>query len=190
MGFSPAHNLRIAPSSPKIFRNVRVKERSLLYHSAELRVTLDSPTHLKQKTLRIQYGINSSEGRVILGLLATPSSTGKWAAVGRYPIRLLLTCRRVDLDIEGGLPTFYGDFVNQIRSHTDNAKKQCVAQAIYKIVYQAKRPHCPCRYYITAAPQCPFPDANLGQVLNASRFDAVYVQFCESSMPIKASYSA
>lgn len=34
------------------------------------------------------------------------------------------------------------------------------------------------RYYITAAPQCPFPDAYLGTVLNAAAFDAVYVQFC------------
>lgn len=52
---------------------------------------------------------------------------------------LLFTSYSVDLDIEGGLPTFYGDFVNQIRTHTDSAKKQCVA--IYKIVYgvRAKR---------------------------------------------------
>jgi chitinase len=32
------------------------------------------------------------------------------------------------------------------------------------------------RYYVTAAPQCPFPDGNLGSVLNAVAFDAVYVQ--------------
>jgi hypothetical protein len=37
----------------------------------------------------------------------------------------------------------------------------------------------PPRYYITAAPQCVFPDATLGSVLNAAVFDAVYVQFCE-----------
>ena len=34
------------------------------------------------------------------------------------------------------------------------------------------------RYYITAAPQCFFPDGYLGTVLNAAAFDAVYVQFC------------
>lgn len=34
------------------------------------------------------------------------------------------------------------------------------------------------RYYITAAPQCPYPDGNLGTVLNAVEFDAIYVQFC------------
>ncbi|KAK2463779.1 hypothetical protein APHAL10511_004217 [Amanita phalloides] len=42
-------------------------------------------------------------------------------------------------------------------------------------------------YYVTAAPQCPFPDANLGSVLNAASFDAIYVQFydnyCENSEP-------
>lgn len=34
------------------------------------------------------------------------------------------------------------------------------------------------RYYITAAPQCPFPDAYTGPAINQSRFDAIYVQFC------------
>ena len=33
------------------------------------------------------------------------------------------------------------------------------------------------RYYITAAPQCPFPDAYIGAALNEASFDAVYVQF-------------
>ena len=36
-----------------------------------------------------------------------------------------------------------------------------------------------CRYYyITAAPQCPYPDAYIGAALNEAPFDAVYVQFC------------
>ena len=30
------------------------------------------------------------------------------------------------------------------------------------------------RYYITAAPQCVFPDAALGGVLNEAEFDAIY----------------
>ncbi|KAH9885795.1 glycoside hydrolase superfamily [Cubamyces lactineus] len=32
-------------------------------------------------------------------------------------------------------------------------------------------------YYITAAPQCPYPDAYIGAALNEAPFDAVYVQF-------------
>jgi len=39
----------------------------------------------------------------------------------------------------------------------------------------------PCRYYITAAPQCVYPDSALGAVLNAASFDAIYVQFCQSN---------
>ncbi|EJC98219.1 glycoside hydrolase, partial [Fomitiporia mediterranea MF3/22] len=62
----------------------------------------------------------------------------------------------IDLDIEGGGSTGYAAFVSRIRSHAQGASKQ---------------------YYITAAPQCPFPDANLGAVISAVGFDAVYVQF-------------
>ncbi|KAJ4499044.1 glycoside hydrolase family 18 protein [Lentinula lateritia] len=62
----------------------------------------------------------------------------------------------VDLDIEGGGGTGYAAFVTEIRSLASGASKQ---------------------YYITAAPQCVFPDASLGSVINAVDFDAIYVQF-------------
>ncbi|KZT19396.1 carbohydrate-binding module family 5 protein [Neolentinus lepideus HHB14362 ss-1] len=62
----------------------------------------------------------------------------------------------VDLDIEGGSSTGYAAFVNQIQAHASGASK---------------------KYYVTAAPQCPYPDSSLGAVLNAASFDAVYVQF-------------
>ncbi|KAK7682490.1 hypothetical protein QCA50_014290 [Cerrena zonata] len=62
----------------------------------------------------------------------------------------------VDLDIESGTPAHYAAFVNRIRSHASGASK---------------------KYFITAAPQCPFPDANIGDALNQASFDAVYVQF-------------
>ncbi|KAJ7931357.1 glycoside hydrolase family 18 protein [Mycena leptocephala] len=62
----------------------------------------------------------------------------------------------VDLDIEGGGPTGFAAFVTQLRTHTNGASKP---------------------YYITAAPQCPFPDAYLGSIINAVGFDALYVQF-------------
>lgn len=38
------------------------------------------------------------------------------------------------------------------------------------------------RYYVTAAPQCPFPDASIGAALNNASFDAVYVQFCKTTL--------
>ncbi|KAI0058757.1 glycoside hydrolase [Artomyces pyxidatus] len=62
----------------------------------------------------------------------------------------------VDLDIESGSPDHYAAFVNQIRAHATGASK---------------------RYYVTAAPQCPYPDASIGEALNEASFDAVYVQF-------------
>ncbi|KAK0208471.1 class III chitinase [Desarmillaria ectypa] len=62
----------------------------------------------------------------------------------------------VDLDIEGGTSSSYSMFVNELRALASSASK---------------------RYYITAAPQCVFPDAALSGVLNAASFDAIYVQF-------------
>ncbi|KAH7883832.1 glycoside hydrolase family 18 protein [Phlebopus sp. FC_14] len=62
----------------------------------------------------------------------------------------------IDLDIEGGGSTGYAAFVTKIRSLASRAEKQ---------------------YYVTAAPQCPFPDAYLGSVMNQVGFDAIYVQF-------------
>ena len=64
----------------------------------------------------------------------------------------------IDLDIESGTPAHYAAFVKRLRTHTDAADKT---------------------YYITAAPQCPFPDANIGDALDDAPFDAVFVQFCE-----------
>ncbi|GLB36432.1 putative glycosyl hydrolases family 18 [Lyophyllum shimeji] len=72
----------------------------------------------------------------------------------------------VDLDIEKGTSAHYAAMVNKIRSLAKGASK---------------------RYYITAAPQCPFPDVYIGGALNSAFFDAVYVQFynnyCETSVP-------
>ncbi|KAG5638550.1 hypothetical protein H0H81_011896, partial [Sphagnurus paluster] len=62
----------------------------------------------------------------------------------------------VDLDIEGGSSNGYTAFVTRIQQRVSGAKKQ---------------------YHVTAAPQCPFPDAYLGAVLNSVAFDAVYVQY-------------
>ncbi|KAI8147614.1 glycoside hydrolase superfamily [Fennellomyces sp. T-0311] len=62
-----------------------------------------------------------------------------------------------DLDIEGGGPTGYAAFVKELRKlfKKDSSKD----------------------YYITAAPQCPFPDAMLGEVIDEVGVDAVNVQF-------------
>ncbi|KAJ2725423.1 Chitinase 2 [Coemansia sp. Benny D115] len=63
----------------------------------------------------------------------------------------------IDLDIEGGGGSGYAAFINQLRSHYASDPSR--------------------QYYIAAAPQCPYPDAYLGNVLNSAWFDMVYVQF-------------
>ncbi|KDR84819.1 hypothetical protein GALMADRAFT_293254 [Galerina marginata CBS 339.88] len=71
----------------------------------------------------------------------------------------------IDLDIEGGGSDHYSVFVNKIRSLASGASK---------------------KYYVTAAPQCVFPDAALGGVLNSANFDAIYVQFYNNYCGLQA----
>ncbi|GBE88295.1 glycoside hydrolase superfamily [Sparassis latifolia] len=62
----------------------------------------------------------------------------------------------IDLDIEGGSTSYFTNFVSTLRGYMNGGSKQ---------------------YYITAAPQCPFPDAYVGSIIDAEPFDAIYVQF-------------
>ncbi|KAF9073813.1 glycoside hydrolase family 18 protein [Rhodocollybia butyracea] len=71
----------------------------------------------------------------------------------------------VDLDIEQGGSTGYAAFVTEIRSLASGASKQ---------------------YFITGAPQCVFPDASLGSVIDAVGFDAIYVQFYDNPCGLQA----
>ncbi|KAJ7851116.1 glycoside hydrolase family 18 protein [Mycena olivaceomarginata] len=63
----------------------------------------------------------------------------------------------VDLDIEAGSADRYAAFVKQIKTLSMGAGK---------------------RYYITGAPQCPFPDAYLGKALSKVFFDMFYNNPC------------
>ncbi|KAF8559335.1 glycoside hydrolase family 18 protein [Imleria badia] len=64
----------------------------------------------------------------------------------------------VDLDIEGGGSTGYAAFVTEIRSLASGA---------------------------STTSQCPFPDANLGSVIDQVGFDAIYVQFYNNQCGLK-----
>ncbi|KAK9729099.1 Chitinase 2 [Basidiobolus ranarum] len=78
----------------------------------------------------------------------------------------------IDLDIEGGSSNGYSSFIKALRElyAKDSSKK----------------------YYITGAPQCPFPDIFLGQALSNSWFDMVFVQFynnyCSASNPAQFNF--
>ncbi|KIY73355.1 carbohydrate-binding module family 5 protein [Cylindrobasidium torrendii FP15055 ss-10] len=62
----------------------------------------------------------------------------------------------VDLDIEGGTKVGFTAFARKFRSLTDNQSK---------------------KYYLTAAPQCFFPDYYLNDAISAVAFDSLYIQF-------------
>eukprot|EP00884_Botryococcus_braunii_P020261 jgi/Botrbrau1/6919/Bobra.0215s0001.1 len=64
----------------------------------------------------------------------------------------------IDLDLEGGSPDYYTDFVQRLSELYATGNK---------------------KYYITAVPQCPFPDYYTNPVLQAkgNLFDFVLVQF-------------
>ncbi|KIY63530.1 glycoside hydrolase family 18 protein [Cylindrobasidium torrendii FP15055 ss-10] len=62
----------------------------------------------------------------------------------------------VDLDIEGGSSAGFAAFAKKLKSIATDAGGSA---------------------YLSAAPQCVFPDAYLGEVINAVEMDAIYVQF-------------
>ncbi|TKY58832.1 Acidic endochitinase [Spatholobus suberectus] len=63
----------------------------------------------------------------------------------------------IDFDIEGGSNQHWGDLARFLKG--------------YGMAKQGKQ------VYITAAPQCPFPDAWIGNALTTGLFDYVWVQF-------------
>ncbi|RDX92104.1 Acidic endochitinase, partial [Mucuna pruriens] len=64
----------------------------------------------------------------------------------------------IDFDIEGGSNKHWGDLARFLKG--------------YGMAKQSKQ-----QIYITAAPQCPFPDAWIGNALTTGLFDFVWVQF-------------
>ncbi|XP_073000662.1 acidic endochitinase-like [Typha latifolia] len=61
----------------------------------------------------------------------------------------------VDFDIEGGSPNYYNDLARYLSAYSAKGRK----------------------VYLTAAPQCPYPDAWVGGALETGQFDYVWVQF-------------
>ncbi|KAJ4787627.1 Acidic chitinase [Rhynchospora pubera] len=61
----------------------------------------------------------------------------------------------IDLDIELGGTSYYDVLVQTLSSYSSQGRK----------------------VYLSAAPQCPYPDAHLGQAISTGLFDYVWVQF-------------
>jgi chitinase len=83
----------------------------------------------------------------------------------------------IDLDIEGGNTTGYGPFINALRTRFTSTSANPSGR----------------QYLIGAAPQCPFPDAYLGDALSKSWFDYVWVQFynnyCAAATPANFNFN-
>ncbi|KAJ4956204.1 hypothetical protein NE237_012987 [Protea cynaroides] len=61
----------------------------------------------------------------------------------------------IDFDIETGSTQYWDDLARYLSGYSKQGKK----------------------VYLTAAPQCPYPDSHLGRALNTGLFDYVWVQF-------------
>lgn len=104
-----------------------------------------------------KYGLDSaSDGETLADQLWDTFGGGKNSSVER-PFGENVIVDGFDLDIEKGDPVGYGDLVNRLRQlyATDSSRK----------------------YYISAAPQCLFPDEWINEALMNSDFDFIFVQF-------------
>ena len=64
----------------------------------------------------------------------------------------------IDFDIEGGTNQHWGELARYLKRHSGKGKRGK-------------------KVYLTAAPQCPFPDSWIGDALKTGLFDYVWVQF-------------
>jgi chitinase len=75
----------------------------------------------------------------------------------------------IDLDIEGGGPTGYATLIRELRALFTSPASNPAGR----------------EFLVTGAPQCPMPDALMGDALNTAWFDLVSVQFynnyCQAS---------
>ncbi|KAG5358525.1 Endochitinase [Yarrowia sp. B02] len=103
-----------------------------------------------------KYGLkNPSDGDVLAEQLWDAFGGGKNSSVDRPFGDAVID--GFDLDIEHGNPVGYGNLVNRLRQlYAEDASK---------------------KYYVSAAPQCPFPDEWINEVLMFSQIDFAFVQF-------------
>ena len=179
MRLSPALTWSTARRSPPTSRLVRVRERlSPLVWEAEAPLLASSPT-AKRKPLRTPSGTTSWEARVLHGHLLTlfsmgASHTGTSVSSAHssvnQPTAWILTSKGEEVQATRRSSLASGP---TLPAQARSGYLACVTTHGFVDIFWN-------RYYITGAPQCVYPDANLGAVLNAVAFDAVYVQFCRS----------
>lgn len=80
----------------------------------------------------------------------------------------------IDLDLESGQNVGYVAFIETLRSKFSSTSCSSCSSSL------GKR-----RYYITAAPQCPYPDQATKDALETSWFDLVWVQFYNNNCGVQ-----
>lgn len=87
-----------------------------------------------------------------------------WNTFGEGPDRNTVNCPfdnvlidGFDFDIENNNGVGYAALVNKLREYFDNQGSK--------------------QYYISAAPQCPYPDASVGDLLSNAKVDFAFIQF-------------
>ncbi|CDH11871.1 related to Endochitinase [Zygosaccharomyces bailii ISA1307] len=73
-----------------------------------------------------------------------------------------------DFDIENNNPSGYAALAKSLRSKFDGASKQ---------------------YYLSAAPQCPYPDASVGNLLDEADIDFAFIQFYNNYCSISGQFN-
>ncbi|OMO69359.1 hypothetical protein COLO4_29106 [Corchorus olitorius] len=72
----------------------------------------------------------------------------------------------IDFDIEGGSPDHYDELAGHLKNYPSKKK-----------------------VYLTAAPQCPYPDLYVGKALSTGRFDYIWMQFYNNYCEFKGNAS-
>ncbi|XP_047060404.1 acidic endochitinase-like [Lolium rigidum] len=103
------------------------------------------------------YTLNSEQDAADLALYIWNSFLGGSSPSSKRPFGDAVL-DGVDFDIEGGNPDYYGALASHLKSYSGKGSKSK-------------------EVYLSAAPQCPFPDQWVGKALDTGLFDYVWVQF-------------
>ncbi|CBI40450.3 unnamed protein product, partial [Vitis vinifera] len=110
--------------------------------------------------------INSCQAKGIKVMLSLGGAAGSYYLASSEDARQAVL-DGIDFDIEGGTNQHWDELAQYLSGYSKKGKK----------------------VYLTAAPQCPFPDAWVGGALMTSLFDYVWVQFynnppCHGFIPV------
>ncbi|KAK3415811.1 hypothetical protein EUGRSUZ_H01459 [Eucalyptus grandis] len=103
------------------------------------------------KGIKLMLSIGGAAGSYSL---ASPIDAQKVARTSSRPLGNSVL-DGIDFDIEGGTGLYWDDLARYLSRYSKRGKK----------------------VYLSAAPQCPFPDARVGRALKTGLFDYVSVQF-------------